>query len=173
MSDPKQTGSPGNARAPGAGEPTGVGESGPITGDRREPLAALYERFDAIAKRRASGNSTSAHRAVVNRLEANRKLAEACGWTACELERQGGSGRLRLWGRPPLSGGGREVVPDSLGMVTPEVGADVEDAQSIDRTADGSHRPGPASLRAAGGTRVLGVDVSWGAEARWLNEGGR
>ena len=75
------------------------------------PLTRLYAQFDAIAEGLVHGDSTAAHRAVLYRLASNRRTAEALGWTACVLERQGGSGRLLL--RGVRSGGlAREVVPD-------------------------------------------------------------
>lgn len=75
------------------------------------PLTRLYARFDAIAEGLVHGDSTAAHRAVLYRLGSNQRTAEALGWTACVLERQGGSGRLVLRG---VRAGGlaREVVPD-------------------------------------------------------------
>jgi len=75
------------------------------------PLARLYARFDAIAEGLVRGDSGVAHRAVLDRLAANRRTAEGQGWTACALERQGGSGRLLLSGIRP-KGDAREVVPD-------------------------------------------------------------
>jgi hypothetical protein len=48
---------------------------------------------------------------VLDRLAANRRVAEALGWAAFALERQGGSGRIRLRG-VRSAGLGREVVPD-------------------------------------------------------------
>jgi hypothetical protein len=75
------------------------------------PLARLYARFDAIAEGVARGDSTAAHRAVLDRLAANRRTAESLGWTACALERQGGSGRLLMCG-VRSTGSTREVVPD-------------------------------------------------------------
>jgi len=81
--------------------------------DHRVSLETLYARFDAIARRGAPGNSQAAHAAVQDRLEANRAVATAEGWTSLSLERAGGMGRLRLWGVPP-SREDREVVPDRL-----------------------------------------------------------
>ena len=75
------------------------------------PLARLYARFDAIAEGLVRGDSGAAHRAILDRLAANRRTAEGQGWTACALERQGGSGRLLLSGVRP-KGGARDVVPD-------------------------------------------------------------
>jgi hypothetical protein len=77
----------------------------------RVSLDSLYERFDAIAKGRARGDGRAAHQAVLDRLAANRRAAEAHGWTACAIERAAGMGQMRLWGVPP-SGDGRQVVPD-------------------------------------------------------------
>jgi hypothetical protein len=82
-----------------------------LTSDYQVPLETLYARFDAIAKGRERGDGRAAHEAVLDRLAANRRVAEAAGWTACALERAGGGGRLRLWGVAP-SGEDREVVPD-------------------------------------------------------------
>ena len=75
------------------------------------PLTRLYARFDAIAGGLTPGDSTAAHRAVIDRLASNRRTAEDVGWTACTLERQGGSGRLLLRG-VRSAGLAREVVPD-------------------------------------------------------------
>ena len=75
------------------------------------PLRRLYERFDAIAEGRESGNSSAAHQAVLDRLDANEQVAESLGWTACARERAGGSGRLVSRGARTV-GGERELVPD-------------------------------------------------------------
>jgi hypothetical protein len=75
------------------------------------PLGVLHARHDALAEGRAPGDSTAVHNAILERLAANRLIAEARGWTSCALERVAGMGRLRLWGVPP-AGGGRAVVPD-------------------------------------------------------------
>jgi hypothetical protein len=76
-------------------------------------LETLYDRFDAIARRGAPGNSTAAHEALHERLAANRTVAESVGWTTFSLERSGGTGPLRLWGVPP-DREDSEVVPDWL-----------------------------------------------------------
>jgi hypothetical protein len=73
-------------------------------------LNELYSRFDAIAKGSVTGDSRAAHVAILDRLAANRLVAETDGWTSCALERPGG-GRLRLLGLPP-GGTCRAVVPD-------------------------------------------------------------
>jgi hypothetical protein len=75
------------------------------------PLAILYARHDAMAEGRVPGDSTRVHHAIVERLAANRLVAEAHGWTSCGLERVAGMGPLRLWGIPP-AGEARAVVPD-------------------------------------------------------------
>jgi hypothetical protein len=77
------------------------------------PLDRLYARFDAIARGRIHGDSSSAHRSVIARLESNQRRAAAMGWTEFVLERMGGSGRLELRGVPP-GGSGRELVPDAI-----------------------------------------------------------
>lgn len=76
-------------------------------------LTTLHARFDALAEGRSVGDSSAAHQAVLDRLAANWRLAEAAGWTDHALERLGGTGRLNLWGAPP-SGQRRELVPDWL-----------------------------------------------------------
>lgn len=75
------------------------------------PLDTLYARHDSMAEGRAPGDSTRVHHAILDRLAANRLVAEAHGWTSCALERVAGMGRLRLWGVPP-TGEARNVVPD-------------------------------------------------------------
>ena len=54
----------------------------------------------------------AAHAAILDRLAANRRRAEAEGWTSLALEREGDRGRFRLVGIPP----GRALrceVPDA------------------------------------------------------------
>jgi hypothetical protein len=75
------------------------------------PLDRLYERFDAMAAGRAHADGVDLHRAILDRLASNRAHAEAAGWTGCSLERDGGSGRLRLIGVAPAAVG-RSIVPD-------------------------------------------------------------
>lgn len=79
--------------------------------DRLLPLEILYERFEALARGRTHGGAWAAHEAVLDRLAANRHVAEAYGWTSCALERDGRMGRLRVWGIPP-AGSERDIVPD-------------------------------------------------------------
>jgi hypothetical protein len=89
----------------------------------RLPPAQFYERFDAVARGRAPADGVDFHRLILDRLTANREHAEAAGWTACALERAGGSGPLRLVGAAPASAG-RSVVPDwTAGVAADAVGA--------------------------------------------------
>jgi len=76
------------------------------------PLQRLYERHTLIATGRADGDSRLVHLAIIERLAANRRIAEGEGWTDLALERVAGMGRLQLRGVPP-AGGGRDVVPDA------------------------------------------------------------
>ena len=78
----------------------------------------LYARFDAFAENRAQGGAWAAHEAVLDRLAANQRVAEAYGWTSCALERDGGLGRLRLFGVPP-GDRLRAEVPDLSGREPP------------------------------------------------------
>jgi hypothetical protein len=75
------------------------------------PLARLHARHTLIATGRAEGDSRLVHLAIVERLAANRRIAEGEGWTSLALERVAGMGRLRLWGIPAAAER-REVVPD-------------------------------------------------------------
>ena len=77
----------------------------------RVSLDSLYAWFDAIKEGRATGDGWGAYVAVLDRLAANRRLAEAHGWTSCAVERRGAGARLRLWG-VPATRGERELVPD-------------------------------------------------------------
>ncbi|HEX5580014.1 MAG TPA: hypothetical protein VFX39_00460 [Gemmatimonadaceae bacterium] len=73
----------------------------------------LYARLDALAYGRTHGDSWAAHAALLDRLAANRRAAEAQGWTSCALERIGGFGRLTAWGVPP-GDVERHPIPDWL-----------------------------------------------------------
>jgi hypothetical protein len=75
------------------------------------PLEQLYRRHTLLATGRAQGDSTAVHHAILERLAANRRIAEAEGWTSLALERVAGMGQLRLWG-VPAAAERREVVPD-------------------------------------------------------------
>jgi hypothetical protein len=73
----------------------------------------LYARFDRFAEGRAQGDARRAHDALLDRLAANQRVAEAFGWTSCALERAGGLGRLSVWGVPPADVE-RHPIPDWL-----------------------------------------------------------
>lgn len=75
------------------------------------PLERLYERFDDVATGRANAHGADLHAEVLARLAANRAHAEPAGWTACALERAGGTGRIRLTGIAP-GASARSDVPD-------------------------------------------------------------
>jgi len=122
------------------------------------PLERLYARFDAIARGRAHGDSSAAHRSVIARLQSNQHRAAALGWTAFVLERAGGTGRLALRGTPP----GRVVpalVPDAIPYHGPE--------PTSGSRADGALPHGEGRI----GTDL--VNVSWRSRMRWLDDGGR
>jgi len=77
-------------------------------------LDALYARFEAITSGRTDGDGWAAHEAVLDRLSANRHVAEENGWASCAVERLEG-GWLRLWGIRP-TGTERELVPDCFSL---------------------------------------------------------
>lgn len=80
--------------------------------DRASVLKALHARFDEISTSRAGvGGRRTAYVAIHYGLAANRRGAESAGWTACALARDGGMGRLRMFGVPPGESG-RAEVPD-------------------------------------------------------------
>lgn len=70
--------------------------------DPSSMLNRLQARFDRLATGEdKSGSSWLAHTAILARLQSNRERAERDGWTACDIERLGGMGRLRLIGVAP------------------------------------------------------------------------
>jgi hypothetical protein len=77
-------------------------------------LDALRARLDALA---SDGDSTDrrwdAYVAVLDRLAAIRRDAEAAGWTSLALERDGPAERFRLFGIPP-GNTLRAEVPDAV-----------------------------------------------------------
>ena len=75
------------------------------------PLESLYERHTLISTGRMDGDSRLVHRAIIERLAVNRRIAEGEGWTSLALERVAGMGQLRLYG-VPSGAERREVVPD-------------------------------------------------------------
>jgi hypothetical protein len=84
---------------------------GALMSDYPGPLERLYARHTLIATGRADGDSRLVHLAIIERLAANRRIAEGEGWTSLLLERVGGMGRLRLCG-VRATAERREVVPD-------------------------------------------------------------
>jgi hypothetical protein len=74
------------------------------------PLQMLYAQCDA-ASCAHDGDAWEAYAAVLDRLAANRRIAEAAGWTSCAIERDGDAGRFQLFGIPP-SETLRTMVPD-------------------------------------------------------------
>jgi hypothetical protein len=123
------------------------------------PLERLYARFDAIARGRAHGDSSAAHRSVIARLESNQRRAEALGWSDFVLGRAGGSGRLELRGTRP-SGGTRELVPDAIPY---DAAAPSTNAAAGD---DSPHRPDGRI-----GTDL--ANIAWRSRMTWLDDGGR
>lgn len=123
------------------------------------PLQRLYARFDAIARGRAFGDSSAAHRSVIARLASNQKRAESLGWSEFVLERAGTTGRLELRG-VPAPGRGHQLVPDAIPYDVPE-------------TAFGRSAPSsiPVYLGERFGNRL--ATVSWRSRMRWLGDGGR
>ena len=88
-------------------EPAGPAISDGLT------LERLYARFDAIAKGWAFGDSSGAHRSIVERLTTNRSNAVELGWSNFLVARRGGTGRLELLGSR-TAGQTRELVPDQI-----------------------------------------------------------
>jgi hypothetical protein len=123
------------------------------------PLDRLYQRFDAIAEGRTPGDSSAAHRSVLDRLASNRRRAEALGWTAFVLERVGTCGRLELRGKSAPDRE-RELVPDAIPFDAPAPASDSTAVFGLPRRVEGRVGAGLANL-------------SWRARMRWLDDGGR
>jgi hypothetical protein len=123
------------------------------------PLERLYARFDAIARGRADGDSSAAHRSVIARLESNQRRAEVLGWTDFVLARAGGSGRLELRGSRPSSRT-RELVPDAIPY-------DLHVRTTISNTAGDSPRGHDGHI---GGELA---NLSWRSRMSWIDDGGR
>ena len=69
---------------------------------RDESLEALHTHAGALAGGDdRNGTRWAAHAAVLDRLAAMRRGAEAAGWTSLAIERDGVSERFRLFGIPP------------------------------------------------------------------------
>jgi len=123
------------------------------------PLERLYARFDAIARGRAHGASSAAHRSVMERLRSNQRRAAALGWTAFVLERAGGTGRLALRGTPP-GGSAPELVPDAIPYDGPAPTSGSTAVNDLPHDDEGRI-----------GTDL--VNLSWRSRMRWLDDGGR
>jgi hypothetical protein len=124
------------------------------------PLQRLYARFDAIARGRAFGNSSAAHRSVMARLSTNQRRAESLGWSDFVLERAGTTGRLELRGvRAP--GEEHELVPDAIPYDIPAPRVLTPSDPARDHTY----------LAGRFGNRL--ATVSWRSRMRWLDDGGR
>jgi hypothetical protein len=67
------------------------------------PLALLYARCGTASRAQRAGVAWAAYVAVLDRLAANRRIAEAAGWTSCAIERDGAAGHMQLFGIPPSS----------------------------------------------------------------------
>lgn len=116
-------------------------------GEYQLPLDRLYERFDAVAAGRTRAAGENLHQIVLDRLAANRAYAEAAGWTACALERDGGLGRLRVTGVAP-SAIERSIVPDWTSGVATE-------AAAAAAAADAALRPPARAATAARPPRIV------------------
>jgi hypothetical protein len=79
--------------------------------ERDVSLEMLYAQCEAAGRVHRGDDEWEAHAAVLDRLAANRRAAEAAGWTSCAIERAEGAGRFRLFGVPP-GAALRAEVPD-------------------------------------------------------------
>jgi hypothetical protein len=73
-------------------------------------LETLYLRRESLKDGGAHGLGWSAHAAILDRLAANQRAAQALGWTSCAIERAG-AGRFTAWGVPPGKWR-RYMIPD-------------------------------------------------------------
>ena len=79
-----------------------------------DSLDALRARLDALARGDvAADRQWDAHAAVLDRLVALQRTAEAAGWGSLAIERGGAAEPFRLFGVPP-GASLRAEVPDSL-----------------------------------------------------------
>jgi hypothetical protein len=76
-----------------------------------EPLESLQSKSDTRAESRTASDGWAAHEAVLDRLAANVRVAQAHGWTSCAIERVDDAARFTAWGVPPGECQ-RHVVPD-------------------------------------------------------------
>ena len=83
-----------------------------MTAERDRSLEALHAHADALADGDdRNGGRWAAHAAVLDRLAAMRRDAEAAGWSSLAIERDGPAERFRLLGIPP-GAALRAEVPD-------------------------------------------------------------
>jgi len=79
---------------------------------RLEPLESLQVTAHARAESRLPSDGWAAHEALLDRLAANVRVAEArYGWTSCAIERVDRAARFTAWGVPPGERV-RHTVPD-------------------------------------------------------------
>ena len=123
------------------------------------PLQRLYARFDAIARGRAFGNSSAAHRSVIARLASNQRRTASLGRSDFVLERAGTTGRLELRG-VAAPGEDHQLVPDAIPYHVPEPIIAPSDPSCL-----------PIYLGNRFGNRL--ATVSWRSRMRWLDDGGR
>jgi hypothetical protein len=80
--------------------------------ERDRSLEDLHAHVDALADGDGrNGGRWAAHAAVLDRLAAMRRGAEAAGWSSLAIERDGPAERFRLFGIPP-GAALRVEVPD-------------------------------------------------------------
>ena len=79
--------------------------------DPLEPLESMQAKVDARADTREPSDRWAAHEAVLDRLDANVRLAESRGWTSCAIERRDNAAHFNAWGVPP-GGCERHPIPD-------------------------------------------------------------
>jgi hypothetical protein len=113
------------------------------------PLSVLHARVDAIVEGHTPGDCFAARRAIVDRVAANRRLAEALGWTGQASRRRGGSrgasGRRQYRGRPPAER--RSIGGDTTPMrLAPLVAGPAADLPNVG-WAPGRYRALEAAVR--------------------------
>ena len=88
--------------------------------ERDESLEALHVHADAVTDGDGrNGGRWAAHAAVLDRLAAMRREAEATGWTSLAIERDGPTERFRLFGIAP-GAALRAEVPDPFDDQPPD-----------------------------------------------------
>jgi hypothetical protein len=82
-----------------------------------ESLETLHVRLEKRGESAVRSDAWAAHQAVLDRLAANVRVAEAQDWSSCAIERAGSTGRFAAWGVPPGQRS-RHAVPDWSGEST-------------------------------------------------------